>query len=164
MILIALGSNLPSQRFGEPVRNCEAALEALNAAGVAPARVSRWYRSAPVPASDQPWFVNGVAVVNTALPPDHLLAVLHGIEREFGRIRRAQNEARVLDLDLLAYGEWVSGPGEVPVLPHPRLAERAFVVWPLAELVPEWRHPVTGLSAREMADRLPAGQTLEPLA
>ena len=81
MILIALGSNLPSRRFGGPVGNCGAALEALNAAGVAPVRVSRWYRSAPVPASDQPWFINGVAVVDTALPPDRLLAVLHDEDR-----------------------------------------------------------------------------------
>ncbi len=163
MILIALGSNLPSPRFGGPEANCGAALEALKAAGVTPSRVSRWYRSAPVPASDQPWFINGVAVVDTVLPPDRLLALLHGIERDFGRTRRALNEARVIDLDLLAHGARVSGPGEVPVLPHPRLAERAFVVRPLAELVPAWRHPVTGLNALEMADRLPGSPAVEPL-
>jgi len=163
MILIALGSNLPSQRFGAPVKNCEAALSALNAAGVAPVRVSRWYRSAPVPVSDQPWFINGVALVETALAASPLLAVLHDIERDFGRSRRARNEARVIDLDLLAYGDLVSGPGEGLVLPHPRMAERAFVVWPLAELVPAWRHPVSGLSAKEMAGLLPAGPAVEPL-
>ena len=163
MILIALGSNLPSQRFGEPVANCDAALVSLAAVGVNPVRVSRWYRSAPVPASDQPWFVNGVATVNTALPPDRLLAALHGVEREFGRSRRARNEARVIDLDLLAYDELISGSGEAPILPHPRMAERAFVVRPLAELAPDWRHPVTGLSALEMADRLPEGPPVEPL-
>ena len=163
MILIGLGANLPSPRFGDPVSTCEAALAALRAAGVVPARVSRWYRSAPVPASDQPWFVNGLAVVDTAPPPDRLLAVLHSIERDFGRVRRTLNEARVIDLDLLAYGARVSGPGEVPVLPHPRLSGRAFVVLPLAELVPDWRHPVSGLSARELAARLPPNQTAEPI-
>ncbi len=163
MILIALGSNLPSRRFGAPEANCAAALEALKAAGVAPSRASRWYRSAPVPASDQPWFVNGVAVVETALTPAALLAVLQGIERDFGRIRGTRNEARILDLDLLAHGRRISGPGELPVLPHPRLAERAFVVRPLAELVPDWRHPVSGLSALELAARLPGGPDAEPL-
>ncbi len=163
MILVALGANLPSPRFGDPLGACIAALAALEAAGARPARMSRWYRSAPVPASDQPWFINGVAVLDSDLPPAGILALLHGVERNFGRVRRARNEARVIDLDLLAHGDRVSRPGEVPVLPHPRLGERAFVVLPLAELVPDWRHPVSGLSARELAARLPPGPGAEPI-
>ena len=163
MILIGLGSNLPSPRHGAPAETCAAALEALEGAGVAVRGVSRWYRSAPVPPSDQPWFVNGVAAVATALKPQALLEVLHGIERQFGRARRTRNEARIIDLDVLAYGERMSAPGEVPVLPHPRLAERAFVILPLAELAPAWRHPVSKLSAAELARRLPADQVAEPL-
>ena len=116
-----------------------------------------------LPPSDQPWFVNGVAEVTTALEPRALLERLHGVEATFGRIRARANEARVLDLDILAYGRRVSAPGECPVLPHPRLAERAFVVLPLFELEPDWRHPVSGLSARDMAARLSAGQTARPL-
>ena len=163
MIFIGLGSNLSSPRHGTPAETCAAALAALEGEGVALQGVSRWYRSAPVPASDQPWFVNGVAAVATGLAPAGLLAVLHGIERDFGRARRTRDEARIIDLDILDFDARVSAPGETPVLPHPRLAERAFVLLPLAELAPDWRHPVSGLSAAELARRLPAGQIAEPI-
>ena len=163
MILIGLGANLPSPRHGNPVDTCTAALGALERAGVRVRRRSRWYRSAPVPPSAQPWFVNGVAEVETDLSPADLLAVLHRVERDFGRVRRARNEARVIDLDLLAYGARVSAPGEEPCLPHPRLAERAFVVLPIAELAPDWRHPRSGLSVAELVRALPSDQTIEPL-
>jgi 2-amino-4-hydroxy-6-hydroxymethyldihydropteridine diphosphokinase len=92
-----------------------------------------------------------------------LLDLLHGIEREMGRVRRVRDEARVIDLDLLIYGETLSGPGETPVLPHPRLAERAFVVLPLAELAPDWRHPGSGRSLQEMIRALPADQRAEAI-
>ena len=163
MIVIGLGANLPSPRFGGPQDACEAALGALRAAGVTVLGRSRWYRSAPVPASDQPWFVNGVAEVETELSAADLLVLLHGIEQEMGRERRARDEARVIDLDLLIFGETVSGPDESPVLPHPRLAERAFVVRPLAELAPDWRHPGTGQSLAGMVRALPADQRAEPI-
>ncbi len=166
-IFIGLGSNLPSQRYGDPAHTCQAALDALAAAGVEVVKISRWYRSAPVPVSDQPWFVNGVAMVNTGLAPAALLALLHRIEQDFGRERRARDEARVIDLDILAYGDQVSGPGvgpeSAPVLPHPHLAQRAFVVLPMAEIAPHWRHPVSGLSIQELAAGLPADQIAEPL-
>lgn len=163
VIVIGLGANLSSDRYGSPQDACEAALDALRAAGVAVRRRSRWYRSAPVPASDQPWFVNGVAEVETDLSPAELLDLLHGIEAEMGRQRRVRNEARIIDLDLLIHGETVSAPGESPVLPHPRLAERAFVLLPLAELAPDWRHPATGQSVTEMIRALPLDQTAEPI-
>ncbi len=163
MILLGLGANLDHPVHGPPRATLEAALAALDAAGIAVIRRSRWFRSAPVPVSDQPWFVNGVAALRSQLGPAELLAVLHEVEAGFGRVRRRRNEARILDLDLLAYGARVSAPGEQPVLPHPRLAERAFVILPLAELEPEWRHPVSGLSAAELARRLPPDQTAEPL-
>ena len=163
MIVIGLGANLSSPRYGGPQDACEAALDALRAAGVAVLRCSRWYRSAPVPASDQPWFVNAVAEVGTDYSAAELLDLLHRIEREMGRERRARDEARVIDLDLLIFGETVSGPSETPILPHPRLAERAFVVLPLAELAPDWRHPRTGQSLAEMVRTLPADQQAEPI-
>jgi 2-amino-4-hydroxy-6-hydroxymethyldihydropteridine diphosphokinase len=163
MILIALGANLPSPSHGEPRATCEAALGALSVAGVRVIGRSRWYKSAPVPASGQPWFVNGVAEVETQLPAADLLVLLQRIETDFGRVRRVRDEARVLDLDLLVYGERVSAPGETPVLPHPRMDERAFVLLPLAELAPGWRHPISGLSAAEMARHLPPDQNAEPI-
>src|SRR5262245_43879370 len=131
MILIGLGANLAHPRFGPPRATLEAALQALAARGLVLQARSPWYRTAPIPASDQPWFVNGVAAVATAPAPAALLDLLLGLEAEFGRVRAERNAPRLLDLDLLAYGELVSGPGEVPVLPHPRLHERAFVLLPL---------------------------------
>jgi 2-amino-4-hydroxy-6-hydroxymethyldihydropteridine diphosphokinase len=163
VIFIGLGANLPHPRYGVPQDTCKAALAAIDGAELRVLRCSRWYESEPVPPADQPWFVNGVAEVATELTPGALLGRLHRLEADFGRVRRRANEARVLDLDLLAYGRYVSVPGGEPVLPHPRLAERAFVVLPLAELAPDWRHPVSGLSARELVTRLPAGQTARPI-
>lgn len=163
MIYIGLGSNLHSARFGPPLAACKAALAALPDAGVRVRRRARWYRSAPQPPSDQPWFINGVAELETALSAAELLARLHRIEDDFGRRRRVKNEPRVIDLDLLAYGGLVSIPGKLPILPHPRMAERAFVLLPLAELVPAWRHPRSGLAVAEMIARLPPGSVAEPI-
>jgi 2-amino-4-hydroxy-6-hydroxymethyldihydropteridine diphosphokinase len=147
MILIALGANLPSAA-GPPLATCRAALAALAGEGVRVAKVSPWYESGPVPPSGQPNFVNGVAEVTTALPPEALLDVLHGLERRFGRVRGADNAARTLDLDLLDYdGQIQAGP---PALPHPRMTARAFVLAPLADLAPGWRHPLTRATAAEL--------------
>jgi len=163
VIIVGLGANLVHPEHGSPRQTCEAALAALGAGDVRILRRSRWYESAPVPQSDQPWFINGVAELATGLDAAALLAYLHRVEADFGRVRRSVNEARLLDLDLLAYGRLVSGPGEVPLVPHPRLGERAFVVLPLADLAPDWRHPDSGLSADELASRLPPGQTARPI-
>jgi len=163
MILIGLGANLESAEFGAPPRSLEAALELLRQAGVRTVARSRWYRSAPVPPSDQPWFVNGVAAVETTLDPAALLALLHSVEARFGRVRREKNAARVLDLDLLAYDERVSAPGDVPELPHPRLHQRAFVLRPLAELAPNWRHPRLGTGVQALLAALPPESAAEPL-
>lgn len=163
-VLIGLGANLPSSR-GAPRATCEAALEALGEAGVKVVRRSRWYRSAPLPPSPQPqpWFVNGVAAVETALDPVALLALLREIERRFGRVRDKPGAARELDLDLLDYRGQVR-PGEPPPeLPHPRMHGRAFVLLPLAEVAPDWRHPRLGGSVEALIDALPPGQAVEPL-
>ena len=112
-----------------------------------------------MPVSDQPWYVNGVAEVATALDPTALLAVLHEIEREFGRERRELNAARVMDLDIVAYGRLVR-TDPPPILPHPRMADRAFVLLPLQEIASGWVHPVLGLSVEELVARLPAGQQI----
>jgi 2-amino-4-hydroxy-6-hydroxymethyldihydropteridine diphosphokinase len=163
VILVGVGSNLSDERHGAPIDVCRAALERIEGPDLRIEARSRWYRTAPVPVSDQPWFVNAVVAVRTALPPAGLLALLHEVEAEFGRVRRLRNEARVLDLDLLAYGDLVSQGGAGPVLPHPRLHERAFVLLPLADVAPGWRHPVTGAGLAEMTARLPAGQDIEVL-
>ncbi|MEX2297393.1 MAG: 2-amino-4-hydroxy-6-hydroxymethyldihydropteridine diphosphokinase [Dongiaceae bacterium] len=158
-IFIGLGSNL-SGPHGDPQAQLEAALVELAAAGVRTVRRSRWYESEPVPVADQPWFVNGVVEVETALDPAELLALLHRVEAAFGRIRRVRNEARALDLDLLAYGDRVLAGEAGPILPHPRLQDRAFVLLPLAEIAPSWRHPLLGESAAVLAEKLPPGQRI----
>lgn len=160
MIFIGVGANLPSA-YGSPRETCERAVQALAAAGLRIAARSRWYESAPVPMSGQPWYVNGVIAVETDAKPKELLALLHKVESAFGRVRRERNEARVLDLDLLAYDEMVLPEGlEGPILPHPRLQDRAFVLLPLAELAPHWRHPANGESIGDLIARLdPSQQT-----
>jgi 2-amino-4-hydroxy-6-hydroxymethyldihydropteridine diphosphokinase len=162
MILIALGANLPSA-VGAPQATLEAALRALEEEGVRIAQRSRWYRSAAVPASDQPDFVNGVAIVETALDPGALLALLHRVEARFGRVRGEPNAARTLDLDLLAYDDRVSDGPAGPILPHPRLHERAFVLYPLADVAPQWRHPRLGKTAASLKQLLPPESAASPL-
>lgn len=162
-ILIGLGANLPSA-VGPPKTTLEAALERLASAGTLTLKRSRWFRTAPVPVSDQPWFVNGVAAVATALEPEALLALLHRTEAAFGRVRGVANAARSLDLDLLAYGSVVRpAGGPAPILPHPRLAERAFVLLPLADVAPDWHHPVTGRAVAAMIADLGDSQDTAPL-
>jgi len=148
MILVALGANLPSPVHGGPVATLTAALAALSAQGIDVVRRSRWYETAPVPASDQPWYVNGVVAVATDLAPAPLLTQLHAVEAAFGRVRNVVNGPRIIDLDLLAYGDRIERGW--PVLPHPRLQERAFVLLPLRDIAPDWRHPLGGQSIDEM--------------
>lgn len=160
-VLIGLGGNLTHPCHGEPRATLEAALDSLAAPDLRVLARSRWYRSAPVPASDQPWFVNGVAALETALEPAALLARLHDVEAALGRRRGVRNAARTVDLDLLDYRGRISRPGEQPELPHPRLTGRAFVLLPLAELAPDWRHPVSGRSLEALIAELPAEQRTE---
>lgn len=161
MIFVALGANLPSPIHGDPRATLEAALGALGQAGLTVAARSAWYETAPVPVSDQPWYVNGVAAIETALGPVALLETLHRIEAAFGRVRDAVNAPRVLDLDLLAHGDLISTGW--PLLPHPRLHERAFVLRPLADVAPDWRHPRLGLDIPAMLAAVGPEQTTRRL-
>lgn len=169
MILLALGANLPSPVHGTPRQTLTVALARLESHGVAVVRRSSWYETAPVPVSTQPWFVNAVAELRTSLTPELLLSLLHEIEADLGRQRGERWAARSIDLDLLAYDGYVRGWRDDEaeqgglILPHPRLHERAFVLRPLLELAPDWRHPVLGLATAEMWERLPPGQTVRPL-
>jgi 2-amino-4-hydroxy-6-hydroxymethyldihydropteridine diphosphokinase len=161
-IFVGVGANLTHERYGAPQQTLEAALEELRNRGMQTLRLSSWYRTAPVPPSDQPWYVNAVAEVVSDLPADALLAELHAVEAEFGRRRTVPNAARPIDLDLLDYHGEIApgGPGRA-ILPHPRMTGRAFVLRPLADLAPDWRHPVTGRSIRELLEALPADQVAE---
>lgn len=153
MIFIALGANLSSQ-FGSPEETLRLALKKLDAHGVKVLSCSRIWLTEPVPVSDQPLYRNAVASISTELSPHQLLSLLHTIEAEFGRIRSERNEARVIDLDLIAYNDAVINSQGIQI-PHPRMHERAFVLVPLQELSAEWRHPVLDKTAEELLALLP---------
>jgi 2-amino-4-hydroxy-6-hydroxymethyldihydropteridine diphosphokinase len=178
---VALGSNLGSDKGGRR-RTLAAALGALRNAGIPPARVSRFFATPCFPAGTGPDYVNACVVLRDAPEPSALLAVLHRIEAEFGRARLQRWGSRSLDLDLVAQGDtvlpdcaefrrWARLPPErqahaAPdrlILPHPRLADRAFVLVPLADVAPDWVHPVLGRSVRQMLADLPERQRAEPL-
>lgn len=161
-ILVALGANLPS-RVGAPRETLEAALAALETEGVGVVARSAWYESAPVPPSGQPLYVNGVAEVTTGRSPEALLGLMQRLEVAFGREEGPRNAARCIDLDLIAYGDRRMDGASGVVLPHPRLRERAFVLRPLLDVCPAWRHPVTGESARDLLARVEAAQPLRRL-
>ncbi|WP_338331792.1 2-amino-4-hydroxy-6-hydroxymethyldihydropteridine diphosphokinase [Acetobacter sp. LMG 32666] len=141
-VLIAIGANLP---LGEQsaLKSCERAVQALRQVpGLAIQAISRWYESAPVPPSGQPSYVNGVVRGVTSLPPLALLDHLQSIETHQGRVRSVPNAARTLDLDIIDMDALCQN-GERLVLPHPRAHERAFVLYPLADVQPDWVHPLT---------------------
>lgn len=160
MILIALGANLPS-RYGTPAETIAQAYAALETRGLKILKKSRLWLTAPVPVSDQPWFHNSVIEIDTILKPADLLLLLHKIEEEFGRVRVVRNEARILDLDLISYHDGIIVDPELQI-PHPRLHERGFVLFPLQDIAPDWQHPVSNNSIADMIAALPDGQTARP--
>jgi 2-amino-4-hydroxy-6-hydroxymethyldihydropteridine diphosphokinase len=162
MILIGIGSNLAHPPAATPRETADAALAALSGLGIRIIARSRWYLSAPMPPSGQPWFVNGVAAAASELAPGALLDRLLELEREFGRTRSVANAARTLDLDLLDYDSRLCETSAL-TLPHPRLHQRRFVLEPLREIAPDWRHPRLGLTPAELLDRLPPGQQVAAL-
>lgn len=145
---IALGSNRRS-RHGSPAATLRAAIEALGAAKVSAIRAT------PALGPAGRGFANAVAIVETDLLPDELLAELKVLERGFGRRGGRRWGPRVLDLDIILWsqGPW-GGPG--PIVPHPEFRGRRFVLHPLAEVAPAWRDPITGATVRQLLARLTA--------
>lgn len=165
MILIGIGGNLASETYGPPRATCGAALALLESRGTRITARSRWYESAPVPISDQPWYVNAVVACETTLGPSELIQEFLDVEAELGRQRGILNAARTVDLDLVAYDDRVLAgeTREMPQVPHPRMAERAFVILPMNDIVPDWKHPETGRSLADMIANLPEDQDCRPM-
>ena len=152
MIVIALGANLNSA-VGPPAKTFASALGELARNGIRIDAVSALYKTPAWPDPADPQFDNAVAQIETAYSPRELMDILHKIELLYGRTRGAENAPRTLDIDLIDYhGRVEAGP---PTLPHPRVAQRGFVLLPLSEIAPDWRHPVSGLSVVELIAALP---------
>ncbi|MET0293603.1 MAG: 2-amino-4-hydroxy-6-hydroxymethyldihydropteridine diphosphokinase [Phenylobacterium sp.] len=159
-MVIALGSNLPGQ-FVSSEALLEAAVARLVEAGLPVLKRSGWWRSAAWPDPSGPEYRNGVTLVEARGGPHDVLRLLLKIETEFNRIRSGRNAPRTLDLDLIAHGrQVVEGPDLT--LPHPRAHQRLFVMGPLAEIAPGWRHPVLGRTAAELAREAAVGADARP--
>ncbi|MER5171687.1 2-amino-4-hydroxy-6-hydroxymethyldihydropteridine diphosphokinase [Thioclava sp. GXIMD2076] len=176
-IIIAFGANVPSA-LGSPSDAIKEAFKRLCDASLRPSAMSRFYRSPAYPAGSGPDFVNACGCFEVSGSPYDVLYLLHEIEAELGRTRLVRWGARVIDLDLIAYGDrvlpeemtlrhWrglpfeeqqIATPQEL-ILPHPRLEDRGFVLIPMAEVAPNWRHPLTLKTVRQMIAELPAAQT-----
>ena len=165
-MLIAIGANLPAGDGAPPLESCKAALAALDALpGLRVVAASRWWESAPIPPNPAaPRYVNGVALLEGAAEPAKLLAALQAIENAAGRTRPYPNAPRVLDLDIIDLDGLVRDTPD-PVLPHPRAHLRGFVLYPLAEVAPDWLHPrlrqpisalIAGLPAQDLRPITPA--------
>jgi 2-amino-4-hydroxy-6-hydroxymethyldihydropteridine diphosphokinase len=159
-VVLALGGDLAGD-YPSLGALLEAALSGFPRAGLRILRRSGWWRSAAWPDPSQPAYLNGVAIVETTLPPRGVLAAIHALEAEFGRKRGAPNAPRTLDIDLIAYGrQALDEPGLT--VPHPRAAERLFVMGPLAEIAPDWVHPTRGRTAAELAAAATVGRDAAP--
>jgi 2-amino-4-hydroxy-6-hydroxymethyldihydropteridine diphosphokinase len=160
-IIVALGSNLKGE-WASSISVLESAKAHFSTIGLKILEYSSYWRSSAWPDATHPDYINAVAFVETGLEPAALLSTLHAIEAEFGRVRMAPNTPRVLDLDLIAYGRTVQTDSS-PVLPHPRAADRRFVMGPLAEIAPAWRHPISGERADVLAAAARVGVDARPI-
>lgn len=176
---VALGSNATSSS-GSPESTLRAAKQAISCDSVKVLAESRLFRTPAFPKGAGPDFANAVIRAETSMSRDAFLAHLHSVEKAFGRVRTTRWGIRTLDLDMLDFGgvispdastlkRWIDLPLErqaqdTPqelLLPHPRLHERSFVLIPMADIAPEWTHPVLGLSVSQMVEARPDAEKHE---
>tara|TARA_B100000963_G_scaffold116859_1_gene101820 strand:- start:84 stop:602 length:519 start_codon:yes stop_codon:yes gene_type:complete len=152
-IIIGVGGNLKSHNGSHPIEIAENAITHLENYSIAVTNQSSWYESEPIPKSDQPNFFNCIIFATTSLNELDVLKSLHKIEHLFGRRRNIVNEARTIDLDLIDYSSKILSNDRV-ILPHPRAHQRKFVLEPLAELDPNWIHPVLKINVFQILKKL----------
>jgi len=160
-VIVALGCN-DKGVWSSCEEALEAALARFRAEGIDILARSSWWSSKAWPDPSDPPFLNGVVIVRTEHDPGVLMSKLSRMEDVFDRRRSVRNAPRTLDLDLIAYGR-LSGDLDGLILPHPRAAERLFVMGPLAEIAPEWRHPTVEGDAASLAKRASVGMDARPL-
>ena len=153
MIYIGIGSNLNGKKNETPLQNCNKALVELKKE-VNICNISSWYKSEPIPVSNQPWYINGVVEISTNKSSIDLLEFILNIEEFFGRVREKRNEARILDLDIIDYKKQIIYKKNKLIIPHPRMHQRSFVLQPLFELNPRWIHPITKKGIKELIRNL----------
>lgn len=156
---IAIGGNLIPEGYDDISQVMADAMQEIEARGLNVSAMSQWYETAPVPISSQPWFLNAVFEVETTLSAHDLLALLHDIEANFGRVRLQRNEARILDLDVIDYDGQIIDDGTI-CLPHPRMHLRAFVLYPIADINADWHHPILGKKLADLINDMPTGQDI----
>ena len=154
MILISIGSNLPDQMNRTPTQIVLQATTAIaNLPSVKVTKTSRLWHTAPVPKSDQAWYINRVIAVETSKSPLALLHMLLGIEAGFGRIRDQHWGSRILDLDLITYNDEIINSDELTI-PHVFMTERNFVLLPMSDLMTNWQHPISKLSLIDLINNI----------
>lgn len=153
-VYLSLGSNL-----GDRASNLNQALALLSTVGKV-VKISSFYETEPVEVTDQPWFLNCAAKLETEKMPKQLMKSILDLERSMGRVRKNKKGPRNIDIDILLFGTSVVESKEVTI-PHPALHERRFVLEPLAEIAGEVRHPVFKRTIRELREALPAGQAVK---
>jgi 2-amino-4-hydroxy-6-hydroxymethyldihydropteridine diphosphokinase len=156
--ILGVGSNLAAEGYASPLQTAVAACEQLSQA-VQILSVAHWYKSPPVPVSDQPWYVNSALLIETEHQPVELLKLLQKIEVEWGRVRGVRNAARTLDLDIVAWLEppfFFQEPEQEHQLriPHPRMHLRSFVLFPFYDVLSSWQHPLLNKGLDELISEL----------
>jgi 2-amino-4-hydroxy-6-hydroxymethyldihydropteridine diphosphokinase len=155
MILISVGANLPRDTGLDPLHTCQEAVQAVaGIPGLTLVGVSAWYRTAAIPKSAQPDYCNGIIRLSGEIGGVTLLEALHAIESRFGRVRGLPNAARTLDLDIIDLNGAIRATPP-PILPHPRAHLRAFVLRPIMDVAPGWRHPTLRAGVSVLLAELP---------
>lgn len=148
-VYLALGTNL-----GDRIVHIQRALMQLFTSGIVVTRCSAIWETEPFGITDQPWFLNAVVEAQTSREPLELLRLVKELEATMGREPAFVNGPRIIDIDLL-FSDDTCIQSEELILPHPRIAERRFVLEPMVELAPDWKHPISGLTMRQLLDAAP---------